>query len=110
MPGSKHDGPVLKESRREYFLYVPYALRHRARRIEGRRWDPARKCWALPKTSRVLQDLRLEFGEELVAQVKGAPVTAEHRSSASRWWYSVRRWIYLAIALAVVLGIWALAY
>ena len=108
MPGSKHDDPVLKESRTEYFLYVPYALRYRARRIEGRRWDSARKCWVLPKTSRVLQDLQVEFGERLVAQAKGARVTAEHSRSALRWRYSARTWIHLAVALAAVLIIWAL--
>ena len=95
MAGSEQDAPVLKESRTEYLLYVPYGLRHRARRIEGRRWDPNRKCWVLPKTSRVLQDLRFEFGEGLVPQVTGAPVG---------------RWIVLAIALAALLGIWAFVY
>ena len=100
MAGFKQDAPVLKESRTEYFLYVPYGLRHRARRIEGRRWDPARKCWVLPKTSRVFEDLRLEFGEGLVAPT---------RRANPRRWHSVRRWIGLII-LAALLSIWAFIY
>ena len=102
MPGS--DGPVLKESRTEYFLYVPYALRYRARRIEGRRWDARRKCWALPKNRRVLQDLRLEFGEQLVAQIEKEP------GGRLRRWYPGRRRLYLAIVLTAALCIAALVF
>ena len=100
---TEEDAPVLKQSRTEYLLYVPYDLRHRARRIDGRRWDPARKCWAFPKTPRSLADLRLEFGDDLIAQA-----LAPTRRAYLRWMSSPWTWIGLVIAAAVVVGAWRL--
>ena len=98
------DVPVLKESRTEYLLYVPYALRHQARRVEGRRWDSSRKCWAFPKTARALSNLRLEFGDALTVEV-GSP----KRHRYVRWLFSsCRPWIGLAMVLAAVASIWVL--
>ena len=94
------DAPVLRESRTEYLLYVPYDLRHQARRIEGRRWDPVRKCWAFPKTPRSLADLRLEFGDALITEPVGSRRKALLRSA---W-----PWVGLVVALAVAVGAWRL--
>ena len=97
------DVPVLKESRTEYLLYVPYGLRHQARRIEGRRWDSSRKCWAFPKTARALRHLRLEFGDVLTVEAESPT-----RRAWVRWISSIWTWIGLGVALVAVAVIWVL--
>ena len=97
------DAPVLRESRTEYLLYVPYDLRHQARRIEGRRWDPVRKCWAFPKTPRSLADLRLEFGDALIPEPVGSTRKRLLRIMSSAW-----LWVGLVVALAIAVGAWRL--
>lgn len=63
----------FKETSSEYLLYVPYAEKERAKRIDGRRWDPSRKCWVYPKTKRVYQALVAEFGDESSLQSLSRP-------------------------------------
>lgn len=69
----------LNESDTEFFLYVPYQHKDRAKGIDGRRWDPERGCWAYPKTPRVFDAIVGEFGDELntlsVARPQPVPET-----------------------------------
>lgn len=55
----------IEEDDSSLFLFVPYNERERAKKVEGRRWDPERKCWIYPKTARVYDALIAEFGDEL---------------------------------------------
>ncbi len=54
----------LSKSATEYLLEIPYDQRQRAKGIEGRRWDPTRKCWVYPRTRRCYDALLAEFGDE----------------------------------------------
>jgi uncharacterized coiled-coil DUF342 family protein len=53
----------LKQTATEYLLFIHASQRERAKKIEGRRWDPDRKCWVYPKTEQVLNALLAEFPE-----------------------------------------------
>ncbi len=55
----------LEETETEYLLYVPIAHKERAKAINGRKWDPERRCWVYAKTSAVFNALIAEFGREL---------------------------------------------
>jgi len=55
----------LNESDTEFFLYVPFQQKELAKGIDGRRWDPDRRCWAFPKTARVFDAIVGEFGDDL---------------------------------------------
>ncbi len=51
----------------ELLLFIPASQKERAKAIDGRRWDPDRKCWVYPKTGRVYDALVAEFGDDLVS-------------------------------------------
>ena len=55
----------LEQTDTELLLFIHASQRDRAKRIEGRRWDPKRKCWIYPKTAPVHDALVAEFGDEL---------------------------------------------
>lgn len=57
----------LEESDSELLLFVPFVDRERAKKVDGRRWDPQRKCWVYPKSPRTFDALVGEFGDELMA-------------------------------------------
>ena len=44
---------------------MPYNQRDRAKKIEDRAWDRSRKCWVYRRTKRALDEILLEFGDEL---------------------------------------------
>jgi len=56
---------ALKQTNKEYLLFVPPLQKDRARAIAGYRWNPNRRCWVYPKTLRVYDALIAEFREEL---------------------------------------------
>lgn len=53
------------ETETELLLYVPFQHKERAKGIDGRQWDPDRKCWVFPKTTRVFDAIVGEFGDDL---------------------------------------------
>lgn len=55
----------LKQTANEYLLWIVYQQKHRAKAIEGYRWDASRKCWVYPRTRRVYDALIAEFGDDL---------------------------------------------
>lgn len=55
----------LEETTNEYLLQIHASEKERARKIPGRSWDPHRKRWVFPKTSEVLDQLLIEFGDDL---------------------------------------------
>ncbi|MBN2566266.1 MAG: hypothetical protein JXB46_11205 [Candidatus Eisenbacteria bacterium] len=55
----------LFETDSELLLTIPASQKERAKRIEGRRWDPDRVCWVYPKTQRVFDAIIAEFGDDL---------------------------------------------
>src|SRR5438105_15315583 len=48
---------ALKETEKEYLLFVPYTLKDRAKAIEGRHWDRDRGCWIYSRTARIFDTL-----------------------------------------------------
>ncbi len=56
----------IREQGDEYLLFVPIALKERAKAIEGRRWDPERRCWVYNRTKRNYDALIAEFADEAV--------------------------------------------
>lgn len=54
----------IDETPSEYLLFIPAFQKDRAKAIDGRRWDPERKCWVYPRTARVYDALVAEFGDE----------------------------------------------
>lgn len=59
---------VLRETPTEFLLSIPMQQRDRAKKIEGRAWDGQRKAWVYKRTRRALDELLLEFGDELVIE------------------------------------------
>jgi hypothetical protein len=57
---------ALKETEKEYLLFVPYTLKDRAKAIEGRHWDRDRGCWVYPRTARIFDTLIADFADDLV--------------------------------------------
>lgn len=55
----------IRETKNEYLLYIPPAQKERARGIQGRKWDPQRRCWVYPRTVRMYNALVAEFGDDL---------------------------------------------
>lgn len=55
----------LKETDKEFLLFIPAPQKNRARSIEGFRWNPNRRCWVYPKTPRVYDALLAEFRDEM---------------------------------------------
>jgi len=55
----------IRETEKEFLLFVPAPQKDRARAIAGYRWNPNRRCWVYPKTPRVYDALLAEFREDL---------------------------------------------
>lgn len=58
-------GISIKETEKEYLLFIPPNQKERARGIEGRRWDVKRRCWVYPRNIRMYNALVAEFGDDL---------------------------------------------
>ena len=56
----------LKETEKEYLLYIPASQKERARQIQGRRWDIDRKAWVYPRTQKMYDALLAEFADDLL--------------------------------------------
>jgi myosin heavy subunit len=67
----------LKQTDTEYLLFIPPAQKERARAIDGRRWDPDRKCWVYPRTVRMFDALIAEFGDDLLSISITRPTRSE---------------------------------
>jgi hypothetical protein len=59
---------VLRETPTEFLLSIPMQQRERAKKIEGRAWNGQRKAWVYKRTRRALDELLLEFGDELIIE------------------------------------------
>ncbi len=71
----------IQQTDTEYLLFIPAAQKERARGIEGRRWDPERKCWVYPRSGRVYEALIAEFGDDLVSVSISRPTRPEQNLS-----------------------------
>ncbi len=58
----------IKEMENEYLLSIPPDQKERARGIQGRKWDPQRRCWVYPRTIRMYNALVAEFGDDLTPE------------------------------------------
>lgn len=58
----------IRETKNEYLLFIPPAQKERARGIQGRKWDPQRRCWVYPRTVRMYNALVAEFGDDLTPE------------------------------------------
>ena len=58
----------IKETKNEYLLFIPPDQKERARGIQGRKWDPQRRCWVYPRTVRMYNALVAEFGDDLTPE------------------------------------------
>ena len=65
MPGTKHPAE-LQETTTELLLFIHATQKERAKAIDGRRWDPERKCWVYPRTGRVYDAIIAEFGDDML--------------------------------------------
>ncbi|MCL6650402.1 MAG: hypothetical protein K6U89_19055, partial [Chloroflexi bacterium] len=63
----------IKETETELLLFIPASQKERAKSIDGRRWDPERRCWVYPKTARMYDALLAEFGDDLVSLTVARP-------------------------------------
>ena len=70
----------LEQSDTELLLFIHASQKERAKRIEGRRWDPKRKCWVYPKSALVHDALVSEFGDELIESSAPRPTTFSNTS------------------------------
>ncbi len=66
----------IKETTSEYFLFVPYSQKDRAKGIKGRDWVPGRRCWKYPKALQVRDALIAEFGDQLASVLVSPTRTA----------------------------------
>src|SRR5690349_7686334 len=55
----------IRETEKEFLLFVTAPQKDRARAIAGYRWHPNRRCWVYPKTPRVYDALLAEFHADL---------------------------------------------
>lgn len=60
---------LIARSGDEIHVSVPFALKDRAKKISGYRWNPALKVWAFPNTQAIFSELIAEFGDN--ARVEG---------------------------------------
>ena len=71
----------LEETTTELLLFIPFNQKERAKAIDGRRWDPKRKCWTYPKTARIYDALIAEFGDDLLSiDIRRPPSVADRVS------------------------------
>src|SRR5690349_11852374 len=74
----------IKQTDKEYLLFIPPVEKDRARAIAGYRWNPNRRCWVYPKTARVYDALLAEFRDEMPdAGVPRPDVTVDAETLAS---------------------------
>jgi hypothetical protein len=74
---------VLRETPTEFLLSIPMQQRDRAKKIEGRAWDGQRKAWVYKRTRRALDELLLEFGDELIIEAPNVLRLLEKGSASS---------------------------
>ncbi len=60
---------LIARSGDEIHVSVPFALKDRAKKVSGYRWNPALKAWAFPNSQAVFSELIAEFGDN--ARVEG---------------------------------------
>lgn len=60
---------LIARSGDEIHVSVPFALKDRAKKVSGYRWNPALKVWAFPYTQTIFSELIAEFGDN--ARVEG---------------------------------------
>lgn len=72
---------AIQENQAEYLLFIPAFQKERAKAIPGRRWDPERKAWVFPRTTRVYDALITEFGDDLTAVTITRPAVPDSRAS-----------------------------
>lgn len=58
----------IKETKNQYLLFIPPDQKERARGIQGRMWNPQRRCWIYPRTVRMYNALVAEFGDDLTPE------------------------------------------
>lgn len=63
----------ISETETEYLLFIPYNQKERARSINGRIWDPERKCWVYPRNISMYKALREEFAADLTSSSSLTP-------------------------------------
>ena len=63
----------IQETKNEYLLSIPAAQRERAKGIQGRRWDPQRRCWVYQRNARMYHALVAEFGDDLTSESSFTP-------------------------------------
>lgn len=68
---------VLKESETEWLLFIHASQRDRAKKLDGRRWDPSRRCWVYPKSTAILQAIQQEFGDDVVSDIDPSPAPSK---------------------------------
>ena len=75
----------IEQTDNEYLLYIPFDQKERAREIDGRRWDPERRCWVYPRNKRMYQALVSEFGVDLTeSSVFTAPQLSHDKVSREK--------------------------
>jgi hypothetical protein len=78
MNGTRH--PVeLRESDGEMLLFIHASQKERAKRIDGRRWDPGRCCWVYPKTANCYDAIIGEFGDDMTPCQVERPAAGQGR-------------------------------
>ena len=60
---------LIARSGDEIHVSVPFALKDRAKKVSGYRWNPALKVWTFPNSQAVFRELIAEFGDN--ARVEG---------------------------------------
>ena len=58
----------IQETKNQYLLSIPIDQKERARGIQGRVWNPQRRCWVYPRTVRMYNALVAEFGDDLTPE------------------------------------------
>ena len=63
----------ISETETEYLLFIPIYQKERAKGINGRTWDPERKCWVYPRNIRMYKALIEEFADDLTLSSSFTP-------------------------------------
>jgi hypothetical protein len=63
----------ISETETEYLLFIPIYQKDRAKGINGRTWDPERKCWVYPRNIRMYKALIEEFADDLTLSSSFTP-------------------------------------
>jgi hypothetical protein len=73
---------TLQESDSEYLLYIHASLKERAKKIKPHVWNGTRRCWAYPHSPQVYQEIKAEFGRELVDETSQYPAPDTHDATS----------------------------